>query len=87
MQTVDKFLQLFNEKSAHTVNMIRQREKKMRKQRAPPGGEVESMEVPEELKRFNSMTDKEQQEHAEEIAETIEKLMREGKLPYYGKRK
>lgn len=45
------------------------------------------MEVPEELKRFNHMTDKEQQEHAEEITETIEKLMREGKLPYYGKRK
>lgn len=45
----------------------------MRKQRAPPGEEVDSMEVPEELKRFNSMTDKEQQEHAEEIAETIEK--------------
>ena len=45
------------------------------------------MEVPEELKRFNHMTDKEQQEHAEEIAETIEKLMREGKLPYYRKRK
>ena len=45
------------------------------------------MEVPEELKRFNHMTDKEQQEHAEEIAETIEKLMREEKLPYYRKRK
>ena len=45
------------------------------------------MEVPEELKHFNHMTDKEQQEHAEEITETIEKLMREGKLPYYGKRK
>lgn len=59
----------------------------MRKQRAPPGEEVDSMEVPEELKRFNSMTDKEQQEHAEEIAETIEKLMRDGKIPYYGKRK
>lgn len=45
------------------------------------------MEVPEELKRFNHMTDKEQQEHAEEIVETIEKLMREGKIPYYRKRK
>lgn len=45
------------------------------------------MEVPEELKRFNHTTDKDQQEHAEEIAETIEKLMREEKLPYYGKRK
>lgn len=43
------------------------------------------MEVPEELKRFNHMTDKEQQEHAEEIAATIQKLMEEGKLPYYGK--
>jgi hypothetical protein len=45
------------------------------------------MEAPEELKRFNHTTDKDQQEHAEEIAETIEKLMREEKLPYYGKRK
>lgn len=59
----------------------------MERQRAPPKRKADSMEVPEELKRFNHMTDKEQQEHAEEITETIEKLMREGKLPYYGKRK
>lgn len=52
-------MQLFNEKSAHTVNTIRQREKKeMRKQRAPPGEEVDSTEVSEKLKHFNSMTDK-----------------------------
>lgn len=30
----------------------------MRKQRAPPGEEVDSMEVSEKLKHFNSMTDK-----------------------------
>lgn len=59
----------------------------MERQRAPPKRKADSMEVPEELKHFNHMTDKEQQEHAEEIAETIEKLMREEKLPYYGKRK
>lgn len=60
----------------------------MERQRAPPKKrKSDGMEVPEELKRFNHMTDKEQQEHAEEIAETIEKLMREEKLPYYRKRK
>lgn len=30
----------------------------MRKQRAPPGEEVDSMEVQEKLKHFNSMIDK-----------------------------
>lgn len=39
----------------------------MRKQRAPPGEEVDSMEVSEKLKHFNSMTDKKVNKRETEI--------------------
>ncbi len=38
------------------------------------------MEIPEELKQYNNLSDEEQQARAMEIAETIERLAATGRL-------